>query len=430
MNTKVQVLENSQVELLVEVGREIVENAITRSYNAMKSNFNIPGFRKGKVPRHIIEKMYGVEVFFDRAADNIINETFQDAIKENDIDMVAKLRSGDIEVTQMSKENMTYKAKVTVKPDVVLGEYKNQTIEVESSEVTDEEIDSFINQEATKNAREIKVTDRAVQPQDKVTIDFTGFVDGVPFEGGSGEDYALVIGSKTFIPGFEDQLIGKNIGDEVDVNVEFPEDYQSEELKGKPALFKVNIKEIEMTELPEIDDDFAADVSEFDTIAEYKADVKKNLTAKKEEERKIQISNSALDKAIENATFTIPENMIEEEIDRQLGQFSQNMSRQGLSLEQYLSYTGLDMEAFRENFKPQAEKQISGNLVLEQIANAEGFEVTDEEYEKEIEQRASQYKVETDKFRDFISEEYKDLIKGDIKIQKAVELLSETAVVK
>ncbi|ONI43399.1 trigger factor [Candidatus Epulonipiscioides gigas] len=427
MNTNVEVLENSKVRLTVEVDKEIVSKALTKAYKDMKSKFNVPGFRKGKVPRHMIEKIYGEKVFYDDAANNIINETFDNAIKENNVDIVAKLKYGDIQVTEIDSNKCIYKAIITIKPKITLGEYKNIELEIEGVSISDEEVDEYIRQEATKNAREINVIDRAIMPQDKVTIDFEGFIDGISFEGGAGTDFGLVIGSKSFIPGFEDQLIGKNIGDDVEVNVSFPENYHVDTLKGKPALFKVKIKDIHMTELPEINDEFVADVSEFDTLEEYKEDIRKKLAEKKEINRKNALIEQTIQKAIENANFEIPEAMIEEEIERQADLFAQNMQKQGLNIDQYLEYTGLTKEEFKENFRPQAVNQISAQLVLEEIAQQEDFEITDEEFDKELERRAAQYRMDVAKFREILNDSYKDGIKKDLKFQKAVDLLKDSA---
>lgn len=430
MNTQVKQLENSQVELTVEVGSDVVGAAINKAYNEMKKDFNIPGFRKGKVPRAMIEKMYGTEVFFNRAVDFIIDETLQGAVEENNIDMAARLREGDLKVESMTKETVTYVATITLKPEVTLGEYKNLTVEVEKTEVTDEEVDMAINAEAAKNAREVAVTDRAVEPQDKTVIDFEGFVDGEAFEGGKGTDYSLVIGSKSFIDGFEDQLIGKNIGEEVEVNVTFPEQYQAQELAGKPAVFKVTVKEIKVQELPEINDDFAADVSEFNTLAEYKANIKENLAKDKKTAQTREVENKAVEQAVANATFVLPNNMVEDEIDRSVQNFEMRMRQQGLEIAQYLQFTGQDMEAFRENFKKDSEKQLRSRLVLEQIVEAEALTATEEEVDAKLAEIAGMYKMDVAEFKASIGDYHKSMIEADIKVEKAVEVVTSTAKVE
>ncbi len=429
MNTQVEQLENSQVALTVEVAGDVVGKAINKAYNEMKKDFSIPGFRKGKVPRAMIEKMYGTEVFFNRAVDFIIDETLQGAVEENNIDMAARLREGDIEVKSMTKDAMTYVAKITLKPEVTLGDYKALTVEVEKTEVTEEEVDSAIHAEAVKNAREVAVTDRTVEPQDKVVIDFEGFVDGEAFEGGLGTDYSLVIGSKTFIDGFEDQLIGKTIGQEEEINVTFPENYQAEQLAGKPAVFKVTVKEIKVQELPEINDDFAADVSEFETLAEYKASLKENLAKDKEASRTREIENKSIEKAVANATFDLPNNMVEDEIDRSVQNFEMRMRQQGLEIAQYLQFTGQDMEAFRENFKKDSEAQLRSRLVLEQIVAAEAITATEEEVEAKLAEIAGMYKMDVAEFKKSIGEYHQSMIEADIKVEKAVAIVTSTAVV-
>ena len=427
MNTQVEVLENSQVSLTVEVGEEVVAKALSNAYNAMKKDFNVPGFRKGKVPRAMVEKMYGVEIFFNKAADFIIDETLGNAIEENNIDIAARIRPGELEVVDMTRTSMKYVAKVTVKPEVELGEYKNLEVEVAPAEVTDEEVDQAVTQEAEKNSREVSVTDRAVEPQDKVTIDFEGFVNGEAFEGGKGEDYPLVIGSKSFIEGFEDQLIGKNIGEEVEVNVTCPAEYHAENLAGQPAMFKVAIKEIQVKELPEINDDFAADVSEFETLAEYKADLRTKLVAQKEASRKAEIENKAIDTAVENAKVVVPEAMIEEQVDRNVREFSMRMSQQGLNLEQYFQFTGLTMEAFRENFKKDAEAQLRSRLVLEKVMEVENIEISDEEVEAEIEKMAARYNMDVANLKNSIGANEREMLASDLRVQKAADVVANTA---
>lgn len=429
MNIQVEKLENSQVGLTVQVDAQQVEKAVSQAYAAMKKDFNVPGFRKGKVPRAMVEKMYGVEVFFNKAADFIIDETLNEAIESNNIDIAARIRPGELEITEMSKEGMTYVAKVTVKPEVKIGEYKKLTVEIEKTAVTEEEINEVIAKEAEKNAREVEITDRAVQPQDTAVIDFEGFIDGVPFEGGKGENHSLVIGSRSFIDNFEDQLIGKNIGEEVEVNVTFPADYQAKELASKPALFKVTIKEIKVKELPQIDDEFAADVSEFETLVEYKNDVKAKLEKEKEDHREAEIENKAIKKAVENADFVLPEAMIEDQTDKNVNDFASRMRYQGLELEQYLGFVGQTIDQFRENFKKDAEAQLRTRLVLEQIAKEENIEITEEELEAELTKLAEAYKMELTKLKESFGDYQKDMLTNDLKVQKAIKIITDSTTV-
>ncbi len=427
MSTQVEKMEKSQVKLTVEVEGAKVVKAIDKAYEAMKKDFNVQGFRKGKVPKAMIEKMYGVEVFFNKAADILIDETLFEAIEENKIEIAARIRPNELEVTEMSKEGMKYTAIVTVKPEVTLGDYKELTVEVEKAEVTDEEVDAKIAAEAQKNAREITVTDRAVMPQDKTIIDFEGFVDGEAFEGGKGTDYPLVIGSKSFIDNFEDQLIGKNIGEEVEVNVTFPAEYHVASLAGKPAMFKVTVKSITVNELPEINDEFAADISEFETLAEYKADIKAKLEKEKEATNKAAAEQQAVDKAVTNANIEVPEAMIEENVDRNVETFANRMKSQGLQLEQYLQFTGQTMEAFRENFKADAEKQIATRLVLEKVAEVENVTISEEELDEELKHIALHYNMKLEEIKKVFAGFQGESLKQDLKVQKAAKVITESA---
>lgn len=427
MNAQVEVMENSQVKLTVEVEGTQVAKAVDAAYESMKKDFNIQGFRKGKVPRAMIEKMYGVEVFYNKAADILIDETLFAAIEENKIAISARIRPNDLEVTEMNKDGMKYTAIITVKPEVTLGDYKNLKVESEKVEVTEEEVNEAVQKEAAKNAREITIEDRAVMPQDKVTIDFEGFVDGEAFEGGKGVDYDLVIGSKSFIDNFEDQLIGKNIGEEVEVNVTFPAEYHVNELANKPALFKVVIKAIKVNELPEINDDFAADVSEFETLAEYKEDLKAKLLKDKEVNNKNVVEQQAVENALANATITVPEAMVDEQVERNIKNFENRMKAQGLELAQYLQFTGQDMEAFKANFKEDAEHQIKSRLVLEKIAEVENITVSDEEVEEELKQIAEMYRMPFEELKKSFAAYEKESLAADIKVQKAAKVITESA---
>ncbi|WP_070001064.1 trigger factor [Cellulosilyticum sp. I15G10I2] len=427
MNTQMEKMERSQVKLTVEVSGEQISKAIDKAYQAMKKDFNVPGFRKGKVPRPMVEKMYGIEVFFNKAADIVIDETLWDAIEENKVEIAARIRPNELEVVEMTKEAMKYTAIITIKPEVVLGDYKGLQVEVEQLAVADEEIDKQITAEAEKNAREITVSDRAVEDGDKVIIDFEGFVDGVPFEGGKAEDYTLVIGSKSFIDTFEEQLIGKSIGEEADINVTFPEEYHSKELAGKAAMFKVTIKSITVKELPEINDDFASDISEFDTLAEYKEDIKAKLLKQKEANKASQTEQKAIEAAVKNATIEVPEAMIEEQVDRNIKSFAQRMQSQGLQIEQYLQFTGQTMDSFRENFKKDAENQISTRLLLEKVAETENITVSDEELDEELKAIAAQYQMTYEELKKSFAEYEKETLSADVKVQKAAKLITDSA---
>lgn len=427
MNTQVEKMEKSQVKLSVEVNGEKVTQAIDKAYQEMKKDFNVQGFRKGKVPRAMVEKMYGIEVFFNKAADILIDETLWDAIDENKIEIAARIRPNELEVNDMTKESIKYTAIVTVKPEIELGEYKEVAVEVDKTEVTEEQVDVMVKSEAEKNAREITVTDRNVEPNDKVTIDFEGFVDGVPFEGGKATDYEIVIGSKSFIDTFEDQLIGQSIGEEIEVNVTFPEEYHSKELAGKAAMFKVTVKSIVVKELPEINDEFASDISEFDTLAEYKEDIKAKLLKQKETNKTSQIEQKAIEAAVKNAKIEVPDAMIEEQVERNVKAFASRMQAQGLQLEQYLQFTGQTIDSFKENFKQDAASQISSRLVLEKIAEAENITVSDEELDEELKSIAEQYKMPYEELKKSFAEYEKDTLAADVKVQKAVKLVVDSA---
>ena len=427
MNTQVEVMEKSQVKLTVEVDGAQVTKAVNAAYEAMKKDFNVPGFRKGKVPRAMIEKTYGVEVFYNKAADIIIDETLFAAIEENKIQISARIRPNELEVTEMNKDGMKYSAIITVRPEVTLGDYKNLKVEADKVEVTDEDVNAALQAEAAKNAREITVEDRAVMPQDKVTIDFDGYVDGEQFEGGKADDYELVIGSKSFIGNFEDQLIGKNIGEEVEVNVTFPEEYHVKSLAGKPALFKVTVKGIKVTELPEINDDFAADVSEFETLAEYKADLKAKLLKDKEVNSKNIADQQAVENAVANATIEVPEAMIDEQVENNIRNFENRMRAQGLELKQYLQFTGQDMDAFKAQFKEESEHQIKSRLVLEKVAEVENVTVSDEEIDEELKSIAAMYRMPYEELKKSFGAYEKEGLSADLKIQKAAKVITESA---
>lgn len=425
MSVQIEKLEKSMAKLTIEVSTEEFEKALQTAYLKNRGKISIQGFRKGKAPRQIIEKMYGAAIFYEDAANEIIPEAYGKAADECELEIVSR---PEIDVTQIGKgQNFIFTATVAIKPEVTLGDYKGLEYTAEAVEVTDEEVDAEIKRVQEQNARTITVEDRAVENGDTVTIDFDGSVDGVHFDGGKAEDYDLTIGSHSFIDTFEDQLIGKNIGDKVDVNVTFPEEYHAKELAGKPALFEVVIKAIKAKELPTLDDDFASDVSDYDTFAEYKESIKKNLLEKKEREAKIAKENALVDKAIENATMEIADAMVVEQARQLLQDFEQRMRMQGLSMEQYMQFTGQTVEAMLDQMKPQALKRIQTRLVLEAIAQAEAIEVTEEEVNKNLEEMASMYNMEVEKLKEAMGEAEKEAIKKDLSVQKAVDLIVNAA---
>ncbi|MBS7303632.1 MAG: trigger factor [Lachnospiraceae bacterium] len=425
MSVQVEKLEKNMAKLTIEASAEELEKAIEKVYQKQKKNISVPGFRKGKVPRMMVEKMYGKEVFYEDAANEIIPVAYEKAYDECGEDIVS---TPQIEVTQIEAgKPFIFTALVALKPEVTLGAYKGIEVDKVDVTVSDEEVDAEIEKERDRNARSISVTDRAVQDKDQTVIDFEGFVDGVAFEGGKGENYPLTIGSGTFIPGFEEQLIGKNIGEETDVNVTFPEDYQAEDLAGKPALFKVTVKEIKEKQLPELDDEFAAEVSEFDTLAEYKEDVKKNLLEKREKDVKNAKEDAVVDAIIENASMDIPDAMIETQQRQMIQEFAQNIQAQGLSIDQYFQFTGLTAEKMMEQVKPQAEKRIKSRLVLEAVAKAENIVASEEDFDNEVAKMAEMYKMEADKIKESIGEEGKKQLLEDLAVSKAAEFVVNEA---
>ena len=426
MSVQVEKLEKNMAKLTVEVPAEDVEKAIQGAYQKTKKSINIPGFRKGKAPRQLIEKMYGKEVFYSDAVDAMLPKAYSDAVEECGEEIVSYPK---IDVVQIeSGKPFIFTAEVAVKPAVTLGEYKGIQVETAPIEVTDEEIEAQVNKEREANSRTVTVEDRAVQKGDIATIDFEGFVDGVAFDGGKGENYDLEIGSNTFIPGFEDQLVGAEIGKELDVNVTFPEEYGAKELAGKEAVFKCKVNGIKVKELPEADDEFAQEVSEFDTLDEYKADIKAKLLKDKEDEAKRAKEDAVIGKIVENATMDIPDAMVEYQTQQMLDDFGRRMQSQGLSLEQYFQFTGMTEADYKEQMKPRALQNIQSRLVLEAVAEAEKLEATEEDLEKEYAKMAEQYKLDVDKVKEIFGEYQKEELKKDIVIQKAAELVTEAAV--
>lgn len=425
MSLQVEKLEKNMAKLTIEVGADRLDKAIESAYQKQKGKISIPGFRKGKVPRQIVEKMYGKEVFYEDAANMLIQEVYAEALDECEEDIVS---SPKIDVTQIEAgKPFIFTAEVALKPEVKLGKYKGVKVEKADTTVTDEEVDEVIEKERESNARNIAVEDRAVKDGDMTVLDFEGFVDGVAFEGGKGENYPLTIGSGAFIPGFEEQLIGAEIGKEVEVNVTFPEDYQAEELKGKAAVFKCTVKEIKEKELPELDDEFASEVSEFETLAEYKEDVKKNLEEKKAKEAKENKEREAVEAVVDLSEMDIPEAMIETQQRQMVDEFAQRITMQGLSMEQYFQFTGTNYQQMIENVKPQAEKRIQSRLVLEAIAAAENIEVSDEEFDKEIETMAEVYQMDASKVKEMLGEKEMKNIRQDLAVRKAAEFVAENA---
>lgn len=423
MSLQVENMEKNMAKLTIEVSAEELEKAIQGAYLKQRNKISVPGFRKGKVPRQMIEKMYGVGIFYEDAANALIPTAYGKAYDECELDIVSQPK---VEVVQLEKgKPFIFTAEVAVKPEVTLGEYKGLSVDKVSNRVTAKEIDAKLEEEQKKNARTVVVEDRAVQDGDEVVLDFEGFVDGVAFEGGKGENHPLEIGSHSFIDTFEDQLVGHNAGDEVEVNVTFPEKYQAADLAGKPAVFKVKINEIKTKELPELNDEFASEVSEFDTLAEYKEDLRKHLEVEKENEAKRTKEDEAIKKIIDKSTMEIPEAMIDTQCENMVNEFAQRIAQSGLSMEQYMQFSGMTIDGLKEQVRPEAETRIKSSLVLEQIAKDENIEVSEDEINAEIEKMAAQYGMEADKLKEYLGEAEKESIKRDLSVTKAVDLIME-----
>ncbi|SEW41825.1 trigger factor [[Clostridium] fimetarium] len=429
MNFKVEQLEEkNMVKLVIEATNEEFEIGLEKAYQKNKSKMNVQGFRKGKAPRKMIEKLYGQETFFEDAANAIIPDAYSQAAQESGLDIVSQPQ---VDVIQLEKDKpFIFTAEVAVKPEVELGEYKGIEVAKIEGVVSDEELATELDKVREKNSRTINVEDRAVQDGDEAVIDFEGFVDGEAFDGGKGENHALTIGSHSFIDTFEEQLIGKNIAEAFEVNVTFPEDYHVENLKGKAAIFKGTVNEIKVKELPELDDDFAQDVSDFDTLVEYKEDVKAKLITDKEKEATTKKESEVIDKIVENSKMDIPEPMIQTQVKQMAEEFSQRLQQQGLSVEQYFQFTGITAEKLLGDMKPEALKRIKTRLVLEAIVKAENIEATDAELDEELVKMAELYKMEIEKIKEFMGENETKQIKEDIAIQKAVTFVTEAAVEK
>ena len=421
MSFTVEKLEHSMAKLTITVPAEEFDKAMVKAYNKTKGRFNVPGFRKGKVPMAFIEKMYGPAVFYEDAANDMINEYYPKEAVASELEIASQ---PVIDVTQIEKgKDLIFTAEVAVKPEVTLGEYKGVEVEKINVEVTDEEVLEDIKKEQLQNARKVLVEGRPAKLEDEVTLDFEGFVDGVPFEGGKGENYKLVLGSHSFIDTFEDQLVGKNIGEDVEVNVTFPEDYQAEELAGKAAVFKCTIHKIEAKELPALDDDFAKDVSEFDTLDEYKKEIKDNLTKKKEEQAKTEKENAVVDKAVENATMEIPDQMVEEQVNGMVNDYARRLESQGISFKQYVEITGMTAEKIGEQMKPQAIKRIQTRLVLEAVVKAENIQADDAAVEEQFDKMAEDFKMDKEQIKGMFGEEQMAQLKEDLAVQKAIDFL-------
>lgn len=426
MSLQVEKLEKNMAKLTIEVSAEDLDKAMQAAYQKAKGRITVPGFRKGKAPRKMIEQMYGKGIFLEDAANALIPEHYTKALDECELEIVSQ---PEIDVVQAEPgKAFIFTAEVAVKPEVTLGQYKGVEIAKVDSEVTEEEVEAELKHEQEKNSRTVTVEDRGAEMGDITTIDFEGFVDGVAFEGGKGTDYPLTLGSNAFIPGFEEQLVGAKVGDHVEVNVTFPEEYQAAELAGKAAVFQCDVKKIEVKELPELDDEFAQDVSEFDTFAEYKEDVKKNLSEKKAADALRIKEDAAVEKAIENAEMEIPEAMINSQVAQMMDDFARRMQSQGLNMEQYFQFTGMTVEKMQEEMKPQALKRIQTRLVLEKVAEVENIQPSDDEVNEEITKMAEMYKMEADKLKELLGDRELEQMKKDMAVQKAVTMIAEAAV--
>ena len=428
MSVKVENLEKNMAKLTIEVAVEEVDKAIEAAYQKQKKSISMQGFRKGKVPRAMVEKMYGVEVFYEDAANILMQNAYPAAMDESDLDIVSQ---PTVDVVQLEKgKTFIFTAEVAVKPEVELGTYKGVTVTKADTSVKAAEVNAEVEKEREANARTVSVTDRGVKKDDITIIDFEGFIDGTPFEGGKGENHELLIGSHSFIDTFEDQLVGKNVGDDVEVNVTFPEDYHAAELAGKPALFKVKIHEIKVKELPKLDDDFAQDISEFDTLKEYKADLKKKMVEEKERAAKRAQEDEAIQAIIDDSKMDIPEPMLQLQCQQMIDGMAQQMAQQGLSMDQYFQFTGTSMDQLMEQVKPEATNRIKASLVLEAIAAKEQFEISEEDVEAEITKMAEMYHMEVEKIKEIMGENEKESIKRDLSIQAAVNLITDNMKVK
>jgi trigger factor len=426
MSVTVEKKDNNMAVLTIEVPAEKFVEAIEKAYQRQKKSIVIPGFRKGKAPRRMIQKLYGAQVFFEEAANLIFQTTYSDAAKESGEKIVS---SPQIDIKQIEEgKPFIYTATVALRPEVTLGQYKGVEIPKKEVTVSEEEIMADIDREREQNARDLDVDDRPVKDKDRIKLDFDGTVDGERFDGGKAEDFDLTIGSGSFIPGFEDQIIGKNIGEEFDVNVTFPEDYHAEALKGKPAVFRCKVNSISEHQVPELDDDFVQDVSEFDTVEEYKADVEKKIRERKEKALKSENESAAVRAALKNASMDIPDAMVEEQAQTLVNEFAQRIQSQGMNMQQYMQITGMNEQTLAQQMKPQALERIQNSLLLEAVAKAENVEISDERLDEEVEKMAEAYNMEKEKLYDLMGEESRAQMKQDLAIQEAVKIIAENAV--
>ncbi len=425
MNVQVENQEKNTAKITIEIPAEDFTKAMKAVYLRNRNKYNIPGFRKGKAPYDMVKKIYGAGIFFEDAANELIDSTYWDAQNETGLEVVSR---PVVDIEQIADgEPFIYSAIVAVRPEVTLGEYKGVTVERAKDDVSEEDVDAKINEELEKNSRLVTIDDRPAKDGDRVTIDFDGYMDGEPFEGGKADNYQLVLGSHTFIDNFEDQIIGHSLGDEFDVNVTFPENYQAEDLAGKPAVFKVKINDIQEKQLPELDDEFAEEVSEFDTLEEYREDVRRQLKEEREKAATTENENRVIDKVVENASMEIPDAMIEDEADNLVNDYANRLENSGLTLEQYMQFTGYTMDTLREQFMPQAEKRIAMRLTLEAIAAAENIEISDERVDEEIEKMAESYGMEKEQVREYLGSQVEDL-REDLAVQEAIDLIVAEAV--
>ena len=422
MNVQVENLEKNMAKLTITVDAAELEKAITKAYNKQKNSISVPGFRKGKVPQNMVEKMYGAEIFYEDAANIIMQDTYPQAYDESKLDIVSQPK---IDITQLEKgKDFIYTAEVAVKPELKLGKYKGVSVTKIDSKVTATEVNNTIKAELERAARTVTKTGKAAKG-DTAVIDFEGFIDGVAFEGGKGENYDLELGSGSFIPGFEDQLIGHKAGEDVDVEVTFPENYQAEDLAGKPAVFKCHIHEVKGKDIPKLDDEYVADTTEFETVEEYKASVKERLENNKKAEGRRAQEDEAIAKIVEDSEMEIPDAMLDYQVENMINDFANNMAQQGLSLQQYMQFTGMTMDSFREQVRPDALSRTQSSLVLEAIAKAENIEVADADVDAKLEEMSKQYGMELDQIKNLVGESEKESMKKDIAIEKAIELIMD-----
>ena len=425
MSLQVEKLEKNMAKLTIEVPAEEFDAAIKNAYNKNKNKFSIPGFRKGKAPLAMLEKMYGAGIFYEDAANEVIDASYPKAAEESKEEIVS---TPEIKVTQIEKgKAFIYEATVALKPEVTLGEYKGVEVKKAEAVVTDEDVENELTAARKKNGRLIDVEDGAIEDGDNTIIDFTGYIDDKTFDGGAGTDYPLVIGSHSFIDGFEDQLIGKKKGETCDVNVTFPAEYHADELAGKPAKFVVTIKEVKRNELPELNDEFASEVSDFDTLDEYKADIRKKLQEKKEQDAKVENENNVIEKVVENSQMELPQPMVDTQAREMVENYARRLQSQGLNTNDYMKYTGMTPEKLMEQMRPEAEKRIKTRLVLEKVVEVENVEVSDEKLDEQINEIAASYKLEGAKLKEMMGEREKEQIREDLKVQAAIDLLVEQA---